>query len=109
MIINTNFNKDLETGDFIIVSIYAGSLILGFYLGRGQGESIQFYTFRTILWWYNYTGQNKPKYPYKSYIQGSNTKCRMAKYHPDLITGEKEKEEYYKCVEILKSLNIIRE
>lgn len=106
-IINTDFSK-LKTGDLIIVSMWGGTLHLGFYLGRGQGESIQFYTFHRILSWYNRDSKSC-KYPYKDYIQGEYPHRRITKYHPDLIVDERDKKQYYECVEILKSLKIIKE
>ena len=105
--INTDISKELKTGDFVIVSLHNGCLHLGFYLGRGYGNTVQFYTFTSILWWSQQ--EKKSKYPYKDYIQGMYVEHRIAKYHPDLIEDEKKKEEYYKCMEILKSLKIIKE
>lgn len=101
-----DINKELKTGDLIIVAGH-GVLFLGFYLGRGQGNTVQFYTFSSILWWYDSMKGGKD-YPYKDYISGGNVEYRVARYDVELIPEGKLKEECYKCIEILKSLEIIK-
>ena len=106
MDLKTEYCGQLKKGDFIIVS-QGNKSYLGFYLGRGQGESVQFYGLSNLCrWWDN---KNDPNYnsklgtPYKWYINSPHP-GRVSKYSSELLNDEWE-EKYNKALTAFNFLN----
>lgn len=78
--IESNYSGEIQLGEFITVDRYQ----FGFYIGRGQGDSIQFYSISTLAAFY----LGDIKKPYVDYIYGSNTMWRIMKYSPTLLNAE---------------------
>lgn len=102
----TTLSGDIKIGDYIVVAD-GNYLNTGFYIGRGQGNSFQFFTVRGLVVWLD-TKLNNPtykrKHPYRSYLNTPSS-YRISKYSPDCLTSE-EKQEYEKALEALKLLNL---
>ena len=101
-------SNELERGDLIIIA-YSNGLEIAFYLGRGQGGSVQYYTISSLeIWLDNYNNPNietKRKTPYKGYL--INAEWRIAKYHHHCIENPEYIEQYEKAIAALTLLNII--
>ncbi len=92
--------NNYQPGELIIVGGNYGQEI-GFYRGLGN-NSIQYYIPRAITHCVP-RGQK----PWTSYISGNYKDRRVARYHPDLVTDPREKEELEKALEIIREKNIL--
>ncbi len=91
--------SNYQPGELIIVGGNYGQEI-GFYRGLGQ-NTIQYYTPRAI------THCAKSNKPWTSFIGGQYKDRRVARYHPDLVTDPKEREELEEALEIIRERNIL--
>lgn len=105
MITNTYYTGELKIGDFIIVC-EAYQMHLGFYRGRGRGNSFQYFSMTSLSRWFD-APQIKYKNPKLCYHNTYN-EFRVVKFSPDLLILE-EKIKYEKAIEALKLLKIIKE
>lgn len=82
--IDSYVSGKINIGDLICID----GCRIGFYLGRGCGDSVQFYTLNVLD-----TMLSRKQFlkPYVSYIMGSNVKYRIKKYSPDLLSDEHKK------------------
>jgi hypothetical protein len=92
--------NNYQAGELIIVGGNYGNEI-GFYRGLGS-NTIQYYTPLAIT--HCVPKGNKP---WTSYIGGQYKNSRVARYHPDLVTDPKEKEELEQALEIIRENNIL--
>lgn len=92
--------SNYQPGELIIVGGAYGQEI-GFYRGLGQ-NTIQYHTPRSIIFC-----DEKSRKPWTSYIGGDYKNRRVAKYHPDLVTDVREREELEKALEIIREKNIL--
>ena len=89
-----------EPGELIIIGGNYGQEI-GFYRGLGQ-NTIQYYIPRAITYCVP-----KGEKPWTSYVHGQYKNRRVAKYHPDLVTDVREREELEKALEIIRETKIL--
>lgn len=89
-----------EPGELIIIGGTYGQEI-GFYRGLGQ-NTIQYYIPRAIT---HCVPRNEK--PWTSYVGGHYKNRRVARYHPDLVTDVKEREELEKALEIIRETKIL--
>lgn len=104
----TEYTGELKTGDLIgIGSSWSSSIYPAFYLGRGQGESMQFYTLIQLIAWIERTLEDKVRWRklYKVHINHPYPE-RIVKLSPDLLTDE-YKEKYDRAIDLLKELKVI--
>ena len=105
----TEYNGELHTGDLILIAEnnYAN---IGFYLGRGQGGSMQYFLVTQLTRWLAH--RDDPNYntkkggPAKCYMNSPHSN-RVSKYSPELLTQE-WRLEYELALEALKFLKVIR-
>lgn len=108
MKIDSAWTTEIKTGDMIIIAFNNAWLDIGFFLGRGQGNSIQYYTINRLS---NWLGQvkngGKRKVPFKNFYN-THHPTKIARYSPDFLSPE-IMVEYEKAIEALKLLKIIKE
>ena len=99
---NSIYTGEIKIGDLIIISS-GNYLEIGFYVGRGQNDSVQYYHLSELNWWIKRLKEPNPpkrKLPYVSHINVIHP-TRIAKYDVNLLTNE-YKEIYEKGIELLK-------
>jgi hypothetical protein len=105
----TYYTGELKLGDLVAIASFS-CVELGFYRGRGQGNSFQYYELSSLARWvdYNDAPHNSPwKSPKAAYFN-SYSGSRVIKYSPELLTLEYQVI-YEKAIEALKRLKIIPE
>ncbi len=68
----SEYSGEIKFGDVIAVA-YSNSMEIGIYLGRGQGDSMQYYGVRNLRRWLDNRIEWKSDTPYKFYIVSSYT------------------------------------
>ena len=109
MTTTTYYTGELKLGDLVAVANFS-NIDLGFYRGRGQGDSFQYYHLANLARWVDYSDApnngswKSPKVAYFNSYAGS----RVIKYSPEFLTPEYQLI-YEKATEALKRLKIIKE
>jgi len=105
----TMFSGELHKGDLIIVS-GNNSAYLAFYLGRGQGGTMQHFSLRQLTEWLdnkdNSRYNTKKGGPYVWYVNSPHAN-RISKYSPELLVKH-WRDEYDKALLALKTLKVIQ-
>ena len=99
--IKSRYSGELKTGDFISVA-FMNTHWLGFYLGKGSGKSIRYYSMIRLVDYYN----GKITKLYFDFIGGNYAERRIMKILPDCLDKENY-EDYEKAVKVLKELKVI--
>jgi len=105
---NSQHTGTIKTGDLVVIAASLTWLEFGFFLGRGQGGSVQYYSIRRLAHWlaYHKQGGNQSRPHVDFYNTPYATK--IARYNPEFFEGEML-ELYEKAIEALKLLKIIPE
>lgn len=96
------FGNEFLTGDYVLIIHTGGYCTLGFYLGKGKGDSIQYYSQSLLSKWMDHHALGNPR---KSYVIDPLNE-RVVKYSISLVKDQNLLEIYKKAVEALKKLNI---
>ena len=95
----------INKGDLISIS-FNSMHWLGFYIGKGSGDSYQYYSINRLNYWLDKIKDNPNKKMYKDFIWG-NTACqRFIKISPDMLEGQ-AKLDYERAMEVLGKLHVI--
>lgn len=104
-IADTRYTGALKVGDFIVVA-EGNHMYIGFFAGRGIGNSFQYWTtWQLSRWLDDPTWRKKGHLPRKSYHNTYNPQ-RAMKITPEFLNAE-HMEEYNKSIEALRILKIL--
>lgn len=105
MEIDSYYSGQIKTGDFIVVAASGSFLDFGFFLGRGQGDSVQYYRMINLARYYRKTGDRGKIY--KAFYN-AHYPTKIAKYSPDCLSLA-NLPMYEDAIEALKLLKIIKQ
>lgn len=105
-IADTRYTGALKVGDFIAVA-EGNYMYLGFFAGRGTGNSFQYWTLWSLSNWLDDTSKRRTegKKPWKNYHNSYNTQ-RALKISPEFLDPE-HMELYEKSIEALRILKVL--
>ena len=105
---NSQHTGTIKTGDLVVISVSLSWLEFGFFLGRGQGNSVQYYSIRRLAQWLACHKEGNKQL--RLYVDFYHTPyaTKIARYSPEFFEGEML-EFYEKAIEALKILKLIPE
>lgn len=95
--LKSEISGDIQLGDLIVVGVYGNCLNVGIYIGRGQGNSVQFYNLKRFNYWLR-----EGKKPYVDYICGQGMEHRVMKMSRECLSDSLKKQ-YDEASEFLKT------
>ncbi|MEI6186936.1 MAG: hypothetical protein WCP46_00340 [Alphaproteobacteria bacterium] len=96
-----DYGPILQKGDLIAIA-YSNRFTFAYFLGRGQGDSLQYHAINRVIHHINYKIEH-PESRYKLYKEYINSvrSNRVLKYDINFISDLKTKEEFIKVYEFL--------
>jgi hypothetical protein len=107
MEINSQWTTEIKTGDLIVIAASGSWLEYGFFLGRGQGHSVQFYSMHRLHNWMIDRSNGKKrtlcKNFYNNHYLTKIARCTSEFFSPEMMIV------YEGAINALKFLKIIQE